>query len=259
MPQEPAADVQVGFGDRLLEVAQGQAEGEQARRVGFDMHFLEIAAEGHDIGHARHLAQHAHDVPFHLGAQLVEIVAVARDPELVHLAQGCRFRRNLRGHARGKIGGSDPLQDHGSSGKAGRVVREGQGDQGQAEQAFAAHQCHPRGPVQLPFERHRDAPLDLLRCIAGELSDDRDLGIGNVRVGLDRRVEVGAQSEGGDDEGGEQRRNPAVNAGFDEEAEHGQSSCSAWVSSSKAPRTTILSPAVSPCTMTTRPLRFWPV
>ena len=43
-----------------------------------DVQFLEIAAEGHDVGHARHLAQHAHDVPLHFGAQLVQVVAVAR-------------------------------------------------------------------------------------------------------------------------------------------------------------------------------------
>ena len=251
MPQKAAADVQVGFGDRLFEVAQGQAQGEQARGVGFDVYLLEVAPEGHDVGHTGYLAQDAHDVPLHFRAQLIEIVAVARDTELVHLAQGCGFRRNLRGHALGKIGGSGPLQDDGSSREAGRVVRESQGDQGQAEQALAAHQGHPGGAVQLALQWHGDAPLDLLRRVAGKLGDDRDLGVGDIRVGLDGRVEVGAQSKGGDDQSGKQRRNAAVNAGFDEEAEHGQSSCSAWVSSSKAPRTTTLSPAVSPCRITT--------
>ena len=111
VPQEAAADVHVGFRDRLLDVGQREAEGEEARRVGLHVHFLEIAAEGHDVGHARHLAQHAHDVPLHFGAQLVEIVPVAREPELVHLAERRRFGRELRRRAGRQLGGGDPLQD----------------------------------------------------------------------------------------------------------------------------------------------------
>ena len=112
--------------------------------------------------------------------------------------------------------GRNALQNHGTGGTTAHVVREGQGNQRQAEQALAAHQRHARRAVQLPLQRHRDAPLDLLRRVAGKLADDRDLGVGDVRVGFDRRFDIRVQSERGDNERGKQRRHAAVNAGLDQ-------------------------------------------
>ena len=177
--------------------------------------FLQIAAEGHDIGYALHLAQHAHDVPLHFGAQLVEIVAIAHQAELVHLAQRRRLGRKLGRHPWRKIGGSHPLRDDRSRPETAGIVGKGHGDQRQAEQALATHERHPRRAVQFPLQRHRDAALDLFRRIAGKLGDDRDLGVGDVRIGFDGRVQIGTQPEGGGDQDGKQHRHAAVNAGLD--------------------------------------------
>ena len=218
--QEAAADVHVRLGDRLLEVGQRQALREKARGVGLDMEFLQVAAEGNDVGDAGRLAQHAHHVPLHLRAQLVEVVPVAGDAELIHLPQRGRFRGEFRNRARRQRGGGDALQDDGARGKTRDVVREGERDQGKAEQAFASHQRHAGGAVQFPLQRHRDAPLDFLGRVAGQLRDDGDLRVGDVRVGLDRRLEVCMNTERGNHERGEERRNAAMNAGFDQELQH---------------------------------------
>ena len=60
--QEAAADVPVGTAERLADVGQREAVREQARRVDFDVHLLQVAAEGHHVGDARHLAEDARDV-----------------------------------------------------------------------------------------------------------------------------------------------------------------------------------------------------
>ena len=98
--------------------ASDRPEREEARRIGLDVHLLQVAAEGHDVGHPRHLAQHAHDVPLHLRAQLVEIVAVARDAELVDLAERRGFGRELRRRPGRQLGGRRALQDDRARGKA---------------------------------------------------------------------------------------------------------------------------------------------
>jgi 5-oxoprolinase (ATP-hydrolysing) len=56
-------------------------------------------------------------------------------------------------------------------------------------------------PMAFPavFGAHGDAPLDLLGRVARQLRDDRDLGVGDVRVGFDGCFEVRVQPERGDD------------------------------------------------------------
>ena len=191
------------------------------------MRFFYVAAEGHDIRHPRHLTQCAHDGPLHFGAQLVKVMPVAGKTELIDLAQRCRFRREFRRYARRQFGNCDSLQGHGARHKGVGVVGECHGNQRQAEQAFAAHQRHARRAVEFALDRHGDATLDFFRRVPGELRDNGYLGIGNVGIGLDRGIEVGAQSKHGHYRRGEQRGRAAMYAILNQQAQHRYSNSSA--------------------------------
>ena len=95
------------------------------------------------------------------------------------------------------------------------VVVEGERDERQAEQAFAPQLDGARGAIERALERHGDAALDLLGRVAGHLRDHRDLRVGDVGIGLDRRVEIGAHAEGSEDGDREDRRGAPVHADFD--------------------------------------------
>ena len=219
--QEAAADVEVGLPDRCFQVAQAQAGGVQPGRIGLDLEFLEVASERHHVGHALHLAQHAGDVPLHFRAQLVEVGAIADHPEAVDLAERRGLRRQVRRDALGQIGLRHPLADQHARGKRVHAVVEDQGHQRQAEQALAAQQGHARGAVERALQRHGDLPLDFLGGVAGHLGDDLDLDVGDVGIGLDRRLQVSAHAEQGDDRGHDQDGDAPVHARFDDSVQHG--------------------------------------
>ncbi len=108
--QEAAAHVHAGARDRLVELRKRHPHRMQPGRIGYDMHFLEEAAEGHHVRHALHLAQGPADRPLELGAQLVQVVAVAHQPELVDLAQRRGLRRQLGLHPVGQLHLGEPLR-----------------------------------------------------------------------------------------------------------------------------------------------------
>ena len=149
-------------------LGQREAVRAQPGRVDAHVDFLQVAAEGHDVGDARHLLQHARRRSTRSSARgLVEVVPVARHAELVDLAERRRLGRELRRHAVGQIGlRGDALRHLHARGERVGVVVEGERDERQAEQALAPELHHARRAVQRALERHRDAALDLLGRVA---------------------------------------------------------------------------------------------
>ena len=188
--QQAAADVAVGLLYGLGHVGQRQAQAVELVGVHFDVVLLDEAAYAHHIGHALHLLERAHDVPFLLGAQLVQRVAVALEAVVIDLSQRRVVGRHLGRHARGQIGLGQALRDFGARGEAVCMVVEDHVDHGQAEVAFRTQRHQTRRAVELALQRLRDLAFDFLGREPRGLGNDAHLDVGHVGVGFDRGMQV---------------------------------------------------------------------
>ena len=64
------ADVLVVASDGLLDIVQGETQRDQLRRIGCDVDLPLVAADGVDLGHARHVAKLRADHPVLQGAKI---------------------------------------------------------------------------------------------------------------------------------------------------------------------------------------------
>ena len=71
MLKKAAADVPVRPAQRVADVGQRKAVGEQARRIDFDVHFFQVPAEGHHVRDAGNLQEIRETV--HSSSDLVSV------------------------------------------------------------------------------------------------------------------------------------------------------------------------------------------
>jgi hypothetical protein len=217
--EEAAPHVQVRVLERLVHVVERQVVRQQRERVDLDVELLQEAPERDHVGHPRDLAQQARHVPVELRAELVQIVAIAAQHELEDLAERGRVGGELGHHTRRQVGGGGALRHDRVRAEAVEAVLEGQRHERQPVQALAAEQRHAGGAVQRALQRYGELALHLFRRVARHLRDDRDLQVGDVRVGLDGSLAAGAQTERGESERGRDRRKAPVDAQLDQSRE----------------------------------------
>ncbi len=128
------------------------------------------------------------------------------------MASGASFNDG----AFGQIGFAEALGDNRARLERIRIVVERQGDERQPEQALAAHQQHARRAVQHPLDRHGDLSFDFFGRESRQLGDDLHLYVGDVGIGLDRKIQIGLDSVGGNCKRDDDDRQAAPDAELDE-------------------------------------------
>ena len=93
--EKPPPTLRLECASASRHVGQCETVRHEPQRVDLDVELLQEAAEVHHVGDARNLLEQARDVPLELGAQRVQVVAVARERELVDLAERGRVGREL--------------------------------------------------------------------------------------------------------------------------------------------------------------------
>ena len=183
--------VRVRAAERVEHLPERQAARLQLLRGHLDLVLLDEAAERHHVGNPRHLLQ----VPLHHPIldlpQLHRRVALADQRVAVDLAgrRGERPERRL-----------DPVRRvdlrqalvHllAREVEVGAIV-EGEHDERESEDGEGVHAGESGQPVHLVLDGQRHLALHLLRGVSREEGDHLDLGIRQLREGLDRQVPEG--------------------------------------------------------------------
>ena len=207
---QTTADVAVGLGQCIAHIVQRQTQAVKLLGVHFNVELLDEAANAHHVGHALHLLEHAHHMPFLLGAQLRQGVPVALQAIVENLAQRGVVGRHFRRHAVGQICLRQTLRNLGTRSEAFRVVVKDQVDHGETEIALRTQRYQTRRAVEFTLQRLRDLALHFLGSQARSLGDHADLHIGHVRVGFDGRLQIGVDAIDGNRQRGAQRQQSAM-------------------------------------------------
>ncbi|MPM36636.1 hypothetical protein SDC9_83235 [bioreactor metagenome] len=218
---QAAAHIAVGLGQRIAHVVQRQPQRIQLLGIDLDVELLHKAADAHHVGHTLHLLEHAHHMPFLLGAQLRQRVAVAGQAVVEDLAQRRVIRRHLGRHARRQVGLRQALCHLGARVEADRIVIEDEVDHRKPEVALGAQRHQPRRAVELALQRLGDLALHLFGGQTGSLGDHAHLHVGHVRIGLDGGVQIRPDAVDGDQRRGAQRQQSAMHHKGNEGTQHG--------------------------------------
>ena len=203
--------VAVGLGKRVAHIIQAQTQAVEFFRVYFHVEFFDEATNTHHISHALHLLEHAHYMPFLLGAKLRQRVFVALQAVVKNLAQRRVVRRHFWRYTIRQIGLWQTLGNLGTRVKAIGIVIKDKVDHGEAEIALRSQCRQPRRAVQLPLQRLRDLALYFFGGKPRCLGNHTHLHIGHIGVGLDGGLQIGVHAIDGDGEGDAQRHQTSMN------------------------------------------------
>ena len=103
------------------------------------------------------------------------------------------------------------------------IVLEQHINEGVAEERVAAHCLRPRHREHGGGQRVGHLVLDNLRCLPGEACADDDLGVGQIRQCIQRRVAQRPDAQGGDEQGGQQYQEAVADRPVDQARDHGWS------------------------------------
>ena len=193
------------------ELSEREAVGLQFLGIDDDLVLLDEAADAGDFGDALGLGQLIAQIPVLDRAQFGERALRAEHDILVDPADTGRVGPERRGDPfRQSLGGKIEIFEDARARpiKIGAVL-EHDIDEGHAEERKAAHHLGARHREQRRGQRIGDLVLDHLRRLAGIFGVDDDLGVGEIRDGVERRVPHGIDA-GEDDEGRRQQHQKAV-------------------------------------------------
>jgi hypothetical protein len=151
-------------------------------------------------------------------------VAIADDVKLVHLAKRRVIRRKLQLDAFRKIGRLHLLGNNCPRSEWVRVIVEGERDERETKEAFAAHQHHLRGAIEHPLDGYSHLTLDFFRRQPGKLRDDLHPQVRDVGKRLYGKFEVRLDAIGRDGSGDHQDRQAFLDAELNQWTEHGRAS-----------------------------------
>ncbi len=223
---EVAAGVDVVVGDLLLDLADGEAVGDEFIGVDADLVLAGDAAEAGDIDDAGDGLELLLELPVLEGLEGHAVVGGVGGAQgvPVDLADGAPVGAHLGLQARGKGDLAEALKDLVAILLVERVVVEDEGDAGEAGEGSGAEVLHVGDAGHLYFDRDGDLLLNLFGGAAGPLGDDLDVVVGDVGVGFDRKVVEGDDAPAGQQDGCAQHQPSIVESKVDETFDHWASS-----------------------------------
>ena len=160
----------------------------QLFQIGLHLVLLDVAAHGHHIGHARHLAQRTLHHPVFEGSQFCCGLAVTAQAVAHDLAHRRGIGRDVGFHARWQVYPTQAFIDLLACDVHIGVVVVGDHGERQAELRVREHADRIGQTGQCHLDRQRDLLFHFLGGTARVQRNHRHLGVGHVRKSLDRQV-----------------------------------------------------------------------
>ena len=217
-----AADVGVAGADRVAHLLHGDAEIAHALRIEDDVVLLDEAADAGDFGDAFGLRQREFQIPVLDGARVGEVQFLRHHGVLVDPADAGRVRADGRRHAGRQPRGCAVEEFEHARARPVDVgaVLEDDVDERDAEEREAAHDLRLRHRQHRGRQRIGDLVLDHLRRLAGIFGVDDDLGVGEVRNGVERQMDQRVDAGRGGEAGAEQHQQQVAGRPGDEAGDH---------------------------------------
>ena len=218
-----AADIGVAGADRIAHLLHGDAEIAHPLRIEDDVVLLDEAADAGDLGDAFRLGQREFQVPVLDGARVREVQLLRHHGVLVDPADAGGVRTDGRRHAR-----RQPRRravEEFQHPRAGPIdvgaVLEDDVDERHAEEGKAAHHFRPRHRQHRGGQGIGDLILDHLRRLTRIFRVDDDLGVGEIRDGVERQMRQRVDAGGGREAGAEEHQQQVARRPGDETGDHG--------------------------------------
>ena len=246
--EQAASGTSVAVGHGLAELIERDLVFAQCERIDLDLILLDRAAEAHDVGHAGRHPQGRPDRPVLQRPQLRVRQLGSDDRVAIDFADRGRQWRQLWLHPRGQRHRSQVLGHLLACEIVVGAVGEGQGDDGQARHRDGSNVRQRRNAGDRLLDRQRDGALHVFRRLAGELRDDLDLDVLDIRERFDRQVRQGIAAEADERDRQHQYEHALRQRKDDQAVDHELLSARALISASsnKAPEVTTRSPPASP-------------
>ena len=218
-----AADIGVAGADRLAHLLHGDAEVAHALRVEDHVVLLDEAADARDFGDAFGLGQREFQIPVLDGARVGKVQFLRHHGVLVDPADAGRVGADGRRHAGRQPRGRavEEFQHPRARPVDVGAVLEDDVDERHAEEREAAHDLRLRHRQHRRRQRIGDLVLDHLRRLAGIFRVDDDLGVGEIRNGIERQMDQRVDAGGGGKAGAEQHQQQVAGRPGDEARDHG--------------------------------------
>jgi len=259
-----AAGIGVGPLQRAIELADGDLVVAQLGQVGIHFVLADRAAERDHVGNPWHLLELAQYRPILDGAQLAGLHARCVEPVAEDLASRRGRRRQFGFDARRQVEAAQAFLDQLPRHEQAGFLVEGDDDEGESELRVREHADRVRHAGQGDFERNGDLLLHFFRGAPGEEGDDRDLGVGDIREGLDRQAAEGGDAGADEKQQAEDDVQRLMQREVADALDHLAACFSAapaglkYLSRCRLPSATTLSPACKPSRMSTCPSRSMP-
>ena len=223
---DPAADRRVRPRDGRVDLAEADAVGPELVRVEVDLVLLRGAADGGDLGDARHAVELVADVPVLERPQLAEVLAPPLDGVPEDLADGRGVGGEVGDHAlrQERRGDRELFEDALAGEVVVGLVLEDDRDHREVELARRPHDLDPGEPLEVDRERVGDLVLDLLGAAAHPVGEDDDLVLGQVGDRVDRHRHHGAEARDPEHERGQDHEEAVADRPLDDRLDHGPSS-----------------------------------
>ena len=197
-----AADIDVGIADRLEQLRQRQAVGDQLVEVDLELVGLALAAPAGDVDHAGHGTEAALENPVLDGLEVEHAVVRRADQAIAEDFANWTERRDLRLHVAGQRRElRQAVQDLLQRLVIGVSEGELQFDVGEAVERDGANGREVLQTRDLGLDWNRDVALDLFRRQPRTLRHDVDHRRGRIRISLD--VELVERDQAADEHGDE--------------------------------------------------------
>ena len=206
----------------LLDLADGEAVGDELVGIDADLVLAGDAAEAGDIDHAGDGLELLLELPvlerLELHAVVGGIGGAQRVP--VDLADGTPVGAHLWLQAGGQGDLAEALEDLLAIVLVDGVVVEDQHDAGEAGERGGAQMRHVGDARHLDLDGDGDLLLDFFGGAAGPLGDDLDVVVGDVGIGFDGQVVEGDGAPGEEDDGRAEDEPAIVQRKIDEATNH---------------------------------------
>src|SRR6185437_563872 len=263
------ADIGIAGADRVTHLLHGDTEVAHALRIEDDVVLLDEAADAGDVGDALRLGQRELQIPVLDGARVGEVQLLRYHGVLVDPADPGRVGSDGRRHPRGQPRGRavEKFQHARARPIDVGAVLEDDVDERYAEEREPADDLRARHGQHGRRQRIGDLILDHLRCLPRILGVDNDLGIREVRYGVEREMDQCVDAGRRGEAGTEQHQQQVAGRPGDEARDH----CCApsakpfnaalrllSASIRKLAETTTGSPSATPSRTSTYPPPRWP-
>jgi hypothetical protein len=205
------------------DVVNRQIKGDEGVGRRNDLKGSHLSAERIDVGDTLDREESRADDPVEHTTQLHVVVALAFDEEHVDIREWHRDRSETTLDALRQLREdlADALRDLLARPVNVGAVREIDRDDGERVFGQRSQHCLAGNPPDFRFERVGDALFDLAGSHPGSLDDDLDLGVRDVREGIDGEIAKGANADAGEDERENDEKEALRERELDEVSEHG--------------------------------------